>query len=346
MGRTRPPGSSRAGRSRRPGRGGRRQSRGPDSELLVRRHRDARDRCDRGDLVVVFAGLRSTRGDRPVQPDPTEGVDRCGRVPLQRPGARPRGHRAIGDWGALRPTKSDPRRLRRSAMAPRRRSDDLVVRSRGRLGSGAPIRATPLRPPPVHHVLLRNHRSPEEHRSRFRRNAPETPLGASAPLRRSPGRRRLLVQHVRVDDVELARYRARFSCDDRRLRRKPCSSRPSCALAPRGGSGHHSLRNEPEVPVRERQRRGHPSPERRSLGDALAWFDGHATQPGAVRLGVRERQTRHPTRIDLRRHRHHRMLRSRGPDPAGPAWTASGAGARHGSRVVGRRRCRPRRPQR
>ena len=61
---------------------------------------------------------------------------------------------------------------------------------------------------PLHHVLL-NHRRPEVHRALRRRRAAAAPEGAQAARRREAGRPRVLLHHLRLDDVELAGLRCR-----------------------------------------------------------------------------------------------------------------------------------------
>ena len=61
--------------------------------------------------------------------------------------------------------------------------------------------------------LVRHHGRAEVHRARRRRNAAAASEGASAPLRHLRRRPHLLLHHLRLDDVELARLGARLGGD-------------------------------------------------------------------------------------------------------------------------------------
>ena len=85
-----------------------------------------------------------------------------------------------------------------------RRGDRAVRRTRGHLPPDA------LRPSALHPVLVRHDRHPEMHRPLGRRHAAAARQGTHAPCRHRPGRPRLLLHHLRLDDVELAGLGARL----------------------------------------------------------------------------------------------------------------------------------------
>ncbi len=70
------------------------------------------------------------------------------------------------------------------------------------------LRAAALRPPAVHHVFLGHHGRAQVHRARRRRHAAAAPEGAPPAYRRQGRRPRVLLHHLRLDDVELAGLRA------------------------------------------------------------------------------------------------------------------------------------------
>ena len=90
----------------------------------------------------------------------------------------------------------------------------LVERVPGfRIRARRAVRAIPVRSSALHPVLLGHDRRAEVHRARRRRHADSAPEGAPAALRH-PGRRpRVLLHHLRLDDVELAGVRARLRSD-------------------------------------------------------------------------------------------------------------------------------------
>ena len=111
------------------------------------------------------------------------------------------------------------------------------------------LRAGALRPPAVRALLLGHHRTAEADRPRPRRDparAPQDPRAAPRPRRR---RSVLLVQHDRLDDVELPGLRAGRGRHDRALRRCACPPGPGRAVAARGGGGRHLLRHLGSVPA-------------------------------------------------------------------------------------------------
>ena len=95
------------------------------------------------------------------------------------------------------------------------------------------VRDAAVRPPALHPLLVGHHRRAEVHRARRRRHAAPAPQGAPAARRRAARRPAVLLHDLRLDDVELARCRAR-----RRGRRCCCSTarRSPCAGACCGNS--------------------------------------------------------------------------------------------------------------
>jgi acetoacetyl-CoA synthetase len=69
---------------------------------------------------------------------------------------------------------------------------------------GDRVRTAALRPPPLHHVLLRHHRAAQMHGPERRGHPDPPPEGAGAPHRPEAGGHDFLLHHLRVDDVELA----------------------------------------------------------------------------------------------------------------------------------------------
>ena len=136
-------------------------------EGAVRRRRLPLRRQDAG-----FAGrARAIRGQQ------LPGLERMVVVPYARPGA------------------ADSRRSTpRCGRTPR-----LLCGPATSTSQGAPST------PPLHPLLLGHHRRAQVHRPRHRRHPAPAPEGAPAALRPQAGRHaRLLLHHVRLDDVELA----------------------------------------------------------------------------------------------------------------------------------------------
>ncbi len=91
--------------------------------------------------------------------------------------------------------------------------------------AAAQLRAPPLRPPALHSLLVWHDRRAEMHRARRRRHAAAASQGAPAPLLAQAGRKALLLHHLRLDDVELARDGARQQRHPAPLRRLALLSR-------------------------------------------------------------------------------------------------------------------------
>ncbi len=70
------------------------------------------------------------------------------------------------------------------------------------------FRPAAVRPPPLHPLFVRHHGRSQVHRSPRRRHSPQASDGAGAQYRSQEGGPSVLLQHLRVDDVELARLGA------------------------------------------------------------------------------------------------------------------------------------------
>ena len=124
------------------------------------------------------------------------------------------------------------------------RADPGPSRSRDR------VRAGRLRPPALRHVLVRDHRRPQVHRPRHGRNPAPASQGAPPPRGRAPRRHPLLLHHLRVDDVELARVGARERGLPRPLRGLSRLAGHARALRLRGRGRDRPLRDLRQVPRR------------------------------------------------------------------------------------------------
>ena len=109
------------------------------------------------------------------------------------------------------------------------------------------------------------------HRARRRRHAAPASEGAPAALRPAAGRPRLLLHHLRLDDVELAGLGARRRRDAGALRRLAVPSAPatSCSTSPQARADH-ALRHLGEVHRRAARRPGSSRASTHDLVDACA----------------------------------------------------------------------------
>ena len=170
-----------------------------------RRH--ARGRLARRDLVVLLAGFRRRGRARPLRPDRAGAVHRLRRLLVQRQAER-RDRQGAGRAGAAaeRPA-GDHRRLSRHRRAG---GDRDAARGHARRGdralcaAGPDVRAAAVLAPALHPVLVGHDRRPEMHRPLRRRHAAPAPQGTPAACRHPRRRPRLLLHHLRLDDVELA----------------------------------------------------------------------------------------------------------------------------------------------
>ncbi len=79
--------------------------------------------------------------------------------------------------------------------------DDVIAANKG---AEPHIRARAVQSPALHHVLQRHDRRAQMHRARPGRHAAAASQGTSPAFRREAGRPRVLLHHLRLDDVELA----------------------------------------------------------------------------------------------------------------------------------------------
>ena len=125
----------------------------------------------------------------------------------------------------------------------------------GERGAPARVRPPAVRPPALHHVFVRHHRAAQVHGARGRRHAAAAPEGARPARRHRARRPRVLLHHLRLDDVELAGERARARRDRRAVRRRrDPQARPHHVGPGRAGEAH-GLRDQRQVPRRSPRRR-------------------------------------------------------------------------------------------
>ena len=218
---------------------GRRPGGGDDAEHAGSDGADARHRLAGCDLLVLFAGFRRARRARSVRPDRTQGLRQLRRLLVQRQADR----------------RCRQARCHRSPDAERRAAVDRVLPGAGRGRGGrsearetarrgarrlrreaGDLRAAAVQPSALHPVLVGDDRRAEVHRAFGRWHPADAPEGAAAALGREAGRPRLLFQHLRLDDVELADVGAGVRGDAAALRRlavlserrwSPTTCRPS-----------------------------------------------------------------------------------------------------------------------
>ncbi len=191
------------------------------------------------------------------------------------------------------------------------------------------LRAAAVRPSALHPLFVGHHRRAQVHRARRRRHAAPAPQGAPAALRRQARRSPVLLHHLRLDDVELARLRR---------------SRPGATLLLYDGSPfvdrgrilwdfadaeqHDALRHLGEV-HRRAARRSRWCRARTSRWRTVRTMlsTGSAARAGELRLRLPVREARRAPGVDLRRHRH-RVAASRSAYPTLPGLARRDAGAR------------------
>ena len=155
------------------------------------------------------------------------------------------------------------------------------------------------------------------------------------------GRPRLLLHHLRLDDVELAGLRPRARGDAAALRRLALPSRPpACCSTMREAERDDAVRHVGEVHRRlqEGRPRDRSTTPRPVVACALIASTGSPLAPESFDFVYDAIKTRRASRLDLRRHRHRLLLRARRSDRAGLARRDPGAGPRHGGRRLRRRR--------
>ena len=118
------------------------------------------------------------------------------------------------------------------------------------------LRAAAVRSSALHPLLVGHDRRAEVHRPRRRRHAAAAPEGAPAARRRQARRPPVLLHDLRLDDVELARVRARLRRDAAAVRRLAVRRRAAacCGSSP-DAETHDALRHVGEVHRRAAQDR-------------------------------------------------------------------------------------------
>ncbi len=186
----------------------RRPRRGDASEHAGDDRGHARGGLARRDLLLLLAGFRRARRARPLRPDRPKALLRLRRLLVQRQegrgrrqaqGRSRRSFQAPGRRSSC-PISAEPRRSRQRRRAASRSTHSSTPSRRRRS-----LRAAPLQPSALYPLLLRHDRRAEMHRARRRRHASSASEGAPAALLASTRREALLLHHLRLDDVELAR---------------------------------------------------------------------------------------------------------------------------------------------
>ena len=179
-------------------------------------HRDARRGGAGRHLVVVLARLRRAGRARPLRPDRAARAVHRRRLLVQRQADRdPRQGRRDRRASCRRSSASSSCPIsqqgiggaERVSAASRRLHVGRVHRAVRRRADR--VRAAAVRSSALHPVLVGHDRRAEVHRARRRRNAAAAPEGAPAARRREARRPAVLLHDLRLDDVELARVRAR-----------------------------------------------------------------------------------------------------------------------------------------
>ena len=243
---------------------------------------------------------------------------------------------------ARRRSCRDCRRRARRRGAVARATADAAARRVARRGHARRVprrrsRAKPLtfRRLPFDHplfilYLVGHDRRAEVHRARRRRHAAAAPQGAPAPMRRPRRRPPLLLHDLRLDDVELARVGARHRRDARcstTARRSSPSGRVLCDYADAGARRRSSARRR-STSTRAARPGFEPidaATTCRRCGSITS--TGSPLAPESFDYVYRRHQARRAARLDLRRHRHHLVLRRRRSDRAGVARRDPGAAA-------------------
>ncbi len=313
-----------AGPRRRGREGGR-----PGRRVHAQHARDGRRHAGRGEpgrhVHLVLARLRRAGRGRPLRAGRAARPRVLRRLLLQRQGERvPAAHRRDRGAAAHRGARRG-RALRLGEAGHRGRPARGAARGlpRALRAEGPLVRAPAVQPPALHPLLQRHDRRSQVHRARRRRRAPHAPEGARAPLRREAGRPPLLLHHLRLDDVELARLGPGRGRDPAPLRRLPVPRARQRPLRLRGRRGHDPLRHLRQVHRRARQGgtgAGPHAPAHRAARDAL---DGLAARAGGLRLRLREREEGPLPVVHQRRHGPRGLLRRRRADPAGLARRAA-----------------------
>ncbi len=301
-------------------------------------HRDARCDQHRRDLVVVLAGFRRAGRARPLQPDRAAHPLFRRRLLLQRQDDR----RAAASRGNRRGAAVGRKSDRRALHAALARDRPGAARSRRPRVHGAlsrahhRVRAATVQPSALHHVFVRHHGRAQVHRPRRGRHAAAAFQRAGDARRPQTRRPPVLFHDVRLDDVELARHRARVRRDAAALRRLAVRRQRQHSVRFRGRQRHDGVRHLGQIHRCNRQgrlaARANAQARHRSPRD----LDRFAARGRRLRLRLRAHQARRDARLDVRRHRHHGDFRVRLPAVARVARRNPVRDARHAGRGVRR----------
>ena len=284
-----------------------------------------------GGVVELLAGLRRAGRARPLRADRAQDSVLRRRLSLWRQGVRLAGE---GEPGA---GQAAQRRGMHRDRLPRRAGErrHLAPRfPRAFRPAGHQVRAGGVQPPALHPLFLGHHRGAEVHRARHRRRTAAAPEGASPAQRRQGRRPPVLFHYARLDDVELARVRARFGRDASALRRLAFRGAGQAAVRSGRRRGHDAFRHLGKVHRRHRQGRSQAKGDPPPRAAARRALDRLAAGAGGLRLHLPEREERRVPLLDLRGHGHRVLLRPGQPHGVRLAWRDPGQGTGHGGRGV------------
>ena len=212
-------------------------------------------------LVFRLARFRRPRPARPFRPAGAEAVAGGGELSIQRQALRPRRQAASP---ARRPALAAahghlPFRWRRGGRGaagrhPGRRRHLGAFHHPAR-GRRATLRAAALRPSVVHPLFLRHHRQAQVHHPPFGGHIAQARHRTRVARRARREHRALLLHHLRLDDVELARLRPFRRGAAGALRRLALSPGPRTPVRAGRGRGRHPFRRLGEIHRRRAQGR-------------------------------------------------------------------------------------------
>ena len=261
---------------------------------------------------------------RPLRPDRAQGAVRRRRLRSTPASGSTCAERVGGDRRRRSPSVErvvvvpylEPER-RRSSGSPAPCSAPTMCSADDAAGEIA-VRAAALRPPALHPVLLGHDRPAQVHRPRRRRHAAPAPQGARAAHRPASGGPPLLLHHLRLDDVELAGQRAwppaPRSCS---TTARPFHPRKSVLFDMAERRADDRLRHQREVPRDGGEARPAPGLDPRPAARCARCSPPARRSRPRASTGSTRRSRRTLPRLDLRRHRHHLLLRAGQPDRPG-----------------------------